>query len=139
MPESLIALVGYPKKEEGKKDHTYTELYIMCQPIDSDPSWVEINKAEILEFLRKNKDAQRYVPEWVVENDVERVAKLSEVLKEWMKAKAPQQAAVNIKDRLKSKTISSPSSDKKKLLQEQKFQLQNFDLIVWEYITKSNN
>ena len=70
---------------------------------------------------------------------MERVAKLSEVLKEWMKAKAPQQAAVNIKDRLKSKTISSPSSDKKKLLQEQKFQLQNFDLIVWEYITKSNN
>ena len=139
MPDALIALVGYPKKPVGKKEHAYTELYIMCQPIESDPYWKEVNKAEILEFLRKNKDAQRHVPEWVVENDVERVAKLSEVLKEWMKAKAPQQAAVKIKDRLKSKTISSPSSDKKKLLQEQKFQLQNFDLIVWEYITKSNN
>ena len=110
----------------------------MCQPIESDPYWKEVNKAEILEFLRKNKDAQRYVPDWVVENDVERVAKLSEVLKEWMKAKAPQQAAVKIKDLMRSKSISSPSSDKKKQLQEQKFQLQNFDLIVWEYITKSN-
>jgi hypothetical protein len=56
-----------------------------------------------------------------------------------MKAKAPQQATVKIKDMMRRKTISTPSSDKKKQLLEDKFQLENFDLIVWEYITKRNN
>ena len=50
MPEALIALVGYPKKPEGKKDHQYTELYLMCQPVDAEPTFQEINKADVLEF-----------------------------------------------------------------------------------------
>lgn len=139
MPESLVALVGYPKKPVGKKDHVYNELYIMCQPVNAEPDWKEINKADLLEFLRKNKDAERYVPEWVIDNDVERISRISNVLKDWMKAKAPQQATVKIKDMMRRKTISTPSSDKKKQLLEEKFQLENFDLIVWEYITKRNN
>ena len=139
MPESLVALVGYPKKPVGKKDHVYTELYIMCQPVNAEPDWKEINKADLLEFLRKNKDAERYVPEWVIDNDVERISRISNVLKDWMKAKAPQQATVKIKDMMRRKTISTPSSDKKKQLLEDKFQIENFDLIVWEYITKRNN
>lgn len=137
MPESLVALVGYPKKPEGKKDYHYTELYIMCQPIDAEPDWVEINKAEVLEFLRKNKSADRYMPEWITENDTERVSRLSEVLKQWMRTKAPQQAVQNIKDKLKRKNISTPASDRKQQLLEEKFRIENFDLIVWEYVTKS--
>jgi hypothetical protein len=135
IPESLVALVGYPKKPEGKVEHTYTELYILCQPIDKTPSWVEINKAEVLDFLRKNKSATRKVPAWIVDNDNMRISKLSEVLKEWMRTKAPQQALLNIKSKLKRKVISAPTSDKKQQLLEEKFQLQNFDLIVWEYVT----
>lgn len=138
MPESLVALVGYPKKPEGKKEHAYTEIYIVCQPMDADPEWKEINKADILEFLRKNKSAARSVPQWIVENDTERINRLSDALKQWMRAKAPQQAVANIKNKLKRKTISTPASDKKQQLLEEKFQLQNFDLIVWEYVTSNN-
>ena len=138
MPESLVALVGYPKKPEGKKGHTYTELYIMCQPIDADPEWKEINKADVLDFLRKNKNADRLVPQWITENDTERVRRLSSVLKEWMHTKAPKQAVKNIKDKLKRKNISTPADSKKQQLLEEKFQIQNFDLIVWEYVTSNN-
>ena len=138
MPESLVALVGYPKKPEGKKEHVYTELYIVCQPIDAEPDWKEVNKADILEFLRKNKSAARSVPQWIVENDTERINCLSDVLKQWMHTKAPQQAVANIKNKLKRKTISTPAPDRKQQLLEEKFQLQNFDLIVWEYVTSNN-
>lgn len=138
MPEGLVAVVGYPKKPEGKKEHSYAELYIMCQPIDAEPDFEEINKADVLEFLRKNKAAARYVPSWITDNDVERVTRLSDVLKQWMRTKAPQQAVQNIKNKLKRRNISTPVPDKKQQLLEEKFQLQNFDLIVWEYITKNN-
>ncbi len=137
MPESLVALVGYPKKPEGKKEHTYTELYIMCQPVDDDPEWKEINKADVLDFLRKNKNADRHVPQWITENDTERVSRLSSVLKEWMHTKAPKQAVKNIKDKLKRRNISTPADSKKQQLLEEKFQIQNFDLIVWEYVTST--
>lgn len=137
MPESLVALVGYPKKQEGKKDHVYTELYIICQPVNSDIEWKEINKAEVLEFLRKNKNADRNIPSWITDLDTDRISRLSEVLKQWMKLKAPQQAINNIKDKLNRKNISSPA-DKKQQLLEEKFQLKNFDLIVWEYVTPNN-
>lgn len=139
VPESLVALVGYPKKPEGKKDHSYTELYLVCQPVNDNPSWIELNKADILEFLRKNKKAERFVPEWIVNNGTKRVENLSNVLKQWMLAKAPQQAVVNIKDILKRKNISLATPDKKQQLVEDKFHLHNFDLIVWEYVTSDNN
>lgn len=134
VPESLVALVGYPKKPEGKKQHQYTELYLLCQPVNSSPDFIEINKADVLEFLRQNKKNDRFVPEWITTNDGERVTKLSEVLKQWMRTKAPQQAIRNIKDKLKRKTISN-SADKKQQLLEEKFRIENFDLIVWEYVS----
>lgn len=137
MKESLVALVGYPKKPEGKKDHQYNELYLLCQPVDAQPDFVEINKADVLEFLRQNKLADRYVPAWITENDNKRINQLSNVLREWMRTKAPQQAIINIKDKLKRKTISQPASERKQQLLEEKFQIQNFDLIVWEYVSPS--
>lgn len=134
MPESLVALVGYPKKPEGKKAHQYTELYLLCQPLNAAPEFVEINKADVLEFLRQNKKNDRYVPDWITNNDGERITKLSDVLKQWMRTKAPKQAISNIKDKLRRKTISTPA-DKKQQLLEEKFQIENFDLIVWEYVS----
>lgn len=137
-PDSLIALVGYPKKPEGKKPYQYKELYLMCQPVDAQPEFMEINKADVLEFLRQNKLNERYVPEWITEKDTERITRLSDVLKQWMKQKAPAQAISNIKDKLKRKTISKPADARNQQLQEEKFRIENFDLIVWEYVCKAS-
>ena len=110
----------------------------MCQPVNAEPDWKEINKADVLEFLRKNKDAERYVPEWITDNDVERITRISSVLKDWMKAKAPKQAIANIKKLLGSTLKNKSAVDKKQQLLEEKFKLENFDLIVWEYVMKNN-
>jgi hypothetical protein len=56
-----------------------------------------------------------------------------------MEVKAPQVAIKSIKDKLKRKNISTSAADKKQQLLEKKFQLQNFDLIVWEYVSKSES
>lgn len=103
IPESLVAVVGYPRRKQGC-NKPYTELYLMCQPVDTHlpATYQELNRAEILEFLRTNKNQERYVPDWIESNDNERISKLSGILKEWMKSKVPQQATSIILDIAKS-------------------------------------
>lgn len=136
IPESLVAVVGYPRRKQGS-NKPYTELYLMCQPVDTHlpATYQELNRAEILEFLRTNKNQERYVPDWIESNDSERISKLSGILKEWMKMKAPKQAVSNIKNMLRSKKVETKPKISSETV-ENKFKLENFDLIVWEYVTK---
>lgn len=136
IPESLVAVVGYPHREEGSKK-AYTEIYLMCQPVDTNlpATYQELNRAEILEFLRQNKQQERFVPEWIETNDSERLSKLTEILQAWMTMKAPQQAMVERKNRFHSKGGEQKKSADEQSL-DKKFQMENFDLIVWEYISK---
>ena len=142
IPESLVAVVGYPRRKQGS-NKPYTELYLMCQPVDTHlpATYQELNRAEILEFLRTNKHQERYVPDWIESNDNERISKLSGILKEWMKSKVPQQATSIILDIAKSHKagglFANPKKkDTKSKLLEEKFKIENFDLIVWEYVSK---
>lgn len=136
IPKSLVAVVGYPRRKQGS-NKPYTELYLMCQPMDTHlpATYQELNRAEILEFLRTNKNQERYVPDWIESNDNERISKLSGILKEWMKMKAPKQAVSNIKNMLRSKKVETKPKISSETV-ENKFKLENFDLIVWEYVTK---
>lgn len=136
IPESLVAVVGFPHREEGRKK-AYTEIYLMCQPVDTHlpATYTELNRAEILEFLRQNKRQERFVPEWIETNDSERLSKLTEILQTWMTMKAPQQAIVDRKNRFHSKGGEQKKSADEQSL-DKKFQMENFDLIVWEYISK---
>ena len=144
IPKSLVAVVGYPRRKQGSKK-PYTELYLMCQPMDTHlpATYQELNRAEILEFLRTNKNQERYVPDWIESNDSERISKLSGILKEWMKSKVPQQATSIILDIAKSHKagglFANPKKkDAKGKLLEEKFKIENFDLIVWEYVSKKH-
>jgi hypothetical protein len=55
-----------------------------------------------------------------------------------MKAKVPQQATAAILDIARSrKGVLKPTvKEKDAKLLEEKFKIENFDLIVWEYISK---
>lgn len=138
LPESLVALVGYPKKPEGKKDFHYSEFYIMCQPIDANEAATlqEINKADVLEILRQNKESGRFMPEWITQNDTERVNRLSDVLKQWMDKKAGKEGRVIINELFSSKK-SIKQQPQLTINVDEKYQIENFDLIVWEYVTTS--
>ena len=142
MPESLVALIGYPHREPGS-DKPYTETYLLCQPIDTRiaATYKELNRAEVLDFLRKNKSQNRYVPEWIETNNAERLSKLSSIIQQWMEAKVPQQATSAILQIAQSrKSIHDlPKVEKQNQLVEEKFKKENFDLIVWEFVSKANN
>lgn len=136
MPEALIALVGYPKKPEGKKDHQYTELYLMCQPVDAEPTFQEINKADVLEFLRQNKKADRFVPDWITDNDTERIEKLSSVLKHWMDEKMKEVSYAIMRNPRKYLKAANEGIAMQPL--NERYKIENFDLIVWEYVSTDN-
>jgi hypothetical protein len=138
MGESLVGVIGYPHREEGSTK-PYREIYLMCQPVDTSKSatFKELNRAEILEFLRQNKTSERFVPQWIEANDSERLSRLSTIMVNWMESQVPQKATTNVIDILKSvklpgrKTIKSNTDG----YLEEKFKIENFDLIVWEYLT----
>ena len=136
IPESLVAVVGYPHREEGSKK-PYTKIYLMCQPVDTHlpATYQELNRADVLEFLRQNKRQERSVPDWIETSDNERLTRLTDILQAWMKMKAPQQAIVERKNRFHAVGNASKKSAKDESL-DKKFQMENFDLIVWEYVSK---
>ena len=139
IPESLVAVVGYPHREEGSKK-AYTEIYLMCQPVDTKlpTTYKELNRAEILEYLRQNKNQARFVPDWIEVNDKNKLGKLTEIIQTWMETKVPQQATAAILDIARSRKgiIKPTAKEKQAKLLEEKFKLENFDLIVWEYVSK---
>ena len=141
LPESLVAVVGYPRRETNA-DKPYTELYLMCQPVDKSLSesstFHELNRAEVLELLRRHKNEPRFVPAWIDEThyDASKIQRLSSILQEWMKQKAPQQAITSIKTLLASNNLKALKSHNPNETAESHFQFKNFDLIAWEYITK---
>ena len=139
IPESLVAVVGYPHREIGSKK-SYSEIYLMCQPVDTNlqATYQEMNRAEVLEFLRQNKLKERFVPEWIETTDNVRLAKLTGILQSWMEMKAPRQAVEERKNRFHAKGTTGKKTASDKSLEE-KFQMENFDLIVWEYVSKKLN
>ncbi len=135
--ESLIGVVGYPHREEVSLK-PYQEIYLMCQPIDKTKPTIcrELNRAEILEFLRQNKSTERFVPQWIETGDTKRLTRLSEIMQDWMNSQIPQKAQSSTVALLKSnkltKKLVTPNDGS---LLEDKFKLENFDLVVWEYVT----
>jgi hypothetical protein len=140
LPESLVAVVGYPHREAGSKK-PYTEIYLMCQPVDAKetakPTFHELNRADVLELLRRHKNRDRQVPAWIEDShDKEKITKLSNILQEWMRLKAPRQAVTNIKNLLATKNLAVKKQKAPDETTESHFRLENFDLIVWEYVSK---
>ena len=138
IPESLVAVIGYPHRE-ASSDQPYKELYLMCQPISAKVSssvgFHEINRAEILELLRTHKKADRLLPDWIdAGSDSKKIARLSAIVQDWMRQKAPRQATSIILDIAKSNKVAQ-QADRKPQRLEEKFRLENFDLIVWEYVS----
>lgn len=136
IPESLIAVIGYPKRESPSD--RYREIYLMSQPADrsQSPTFTEMNRAEILDFLRKNKLRSRYLPEWIEKPQNERIGKLQAIVQKWMEEKVPQQATAAILQIAQSRKGASKTTKSDGLRLEDKFKRENFDLIAWEYISK---
>ena len=137
MGESLIGVVGYPHREEGSSK-PYREIYLMCQPVDDSntPIYRELNRADVLDFLRQNKSAERFVPQWIETGDTAHLTRLSKIMQDWMSTQIPQKAKSSAVALLKSNKLTKKSETSLDgSLLEEKFKLENFDLVVWEYVT----
>ena len=137
IPESLIAVIGYPKREHGSTER-YREIYLMCQPADKSqsPTFTEMNRAEILDLLRKNKRQDRYLPEWIEKPQNERISKLQAIVQQWMEEKVPQLATLSIIQIAQSRKGINLAAKQDGQRLEDKFKRENFDLIAWEYVSK---
>lgn len=137
VPESLVALVGYPHRKPNERDKKYEHLYLVCQPVDNNSatSIEEINVAEVLDFLQKNKLQPTNLPDWLEKPDGGKVDKISSVLKEWMKQQCTEDN-YDMLDDLFNSTKTVKQQPKLQVNNNEKYQFENFDLIVWEYISR---
>lgn len=134
IPESIVAALGYPHREENSGTR-YKKVYLMCQPVASSlPASIrELNEAEILQFLRKYKEKERCVPSWIGSSNKEGITVLSEILKTWLHSQLKTETVASMKDL--RRIIEQKRAGKSIIPLDEKFQLENFDLLAWEYIT----
>lgn len=133
IPESLVAVLGYPRRKPGDVKKPYSRLYLMLQPVGNAPAeWKEFSTGGILNFLRKNKTAATELPDWILKSDAEKIGKLTEIINNWMELKKPAEVKQTLKGLL-SGQVKAKKDDAKI---ENIFKLENFDLIAWEYVSR---
>ena len=136
IPESIVAVLGYPHRDEGCQKN-YKNIYLVCQPIapQGRTAAKELNQAEILDFLRSNRKNERFVPQWIESPDPEKIERLSSILRKWTQDKFKEEGQNLLNDLFStSKTLAEKPSLSANL--SKKFKLENFDLIAWEYVSK---
>jgi superfamily II DNA or RNA helicase len=136
IPDSIVAVLGFPKRPDEALDHVYKEIYLLHQIIDDGESSKPIlsNNQEILTLLRHHKMENRYVPPDIENGDKAALDKLADAISNWIKLQATP-VAVNQIQELFTGNISPKniSPEQKKI--EEKFKAENFDLINWFVIS----
>jgi ERCC4-related helicase len=138
MPDSIIAVLGYPKRPDDVKDHIYKEIYLVHQNIEDDNSTqlVLSNNHEILTLLRNHKMEDRYVPKDIEEGNKATLDKLADIISNWIKSQATPIAVNQIQELFTGDATPKKISPEQKKIEE-KFKPENFDLINWFIISKN--
>ncbi len=132
LPEGIIALLGYPKKPDDADTHTYNEYHLLYSGNKGFSAYN--NNQEILGILRKHKNRIRFVPDDIENGDKEALQWLSDKIKAWIEGQAPKKAIDEIQGIFTDGAPRKKSSEEKRL--EDKFQLDNFDLITWFVVSE---
>ncbi|HDO25308.1 MAG TPA: helicase, partial [Nitrospirae bacterium] len=132
LPEGIIALLGYPKKPDDADTHTYNEYHLLYSNNKGFSTYN--NNQEILCILRKHKNKIRFVPDDVENGDKEALQWLSDKIKAWIDGQAPKKAIDEIQGIFTDGVPRKKSSNEKRL--EDKFKLDNFDLITWFVVSE---
>ena len=127
LPKGVIALLGYPKKPDDADTHKYDEFHLLYSHAKGFSTYN--NNQEILGILRKHKNKIRLVPDNIENGDKEALQCLSDRIKAWVEGQVPQKAIDEIQGIFADGVLRKKSVEEKKL--EDKFKLDNFDLITW--------
>ncbi|MDK2910601.1 MAG: hypothetical protein PWR20_2169 [Bacteroidales bacterium] len=135
LPDSIVAVLGYPKRPDESLNHVYEEIYLLHQSFDDKGKGVLLNNnQEILALLRHHKLELRYVPKQIENADKDIIQKLSDSVSNWVKSQATPVAVNQIQDLFTGDVTPKKISPEQKKLEE-KFKAENFDLIHWFVIS----
>ncbi len=140
IPDSVVAVLGYPKRAEPEdKEHVYDDIYLLHQPTGKPqaPRTLTLaNNPQILTLLRRHKQQERYVPEAIDRGEDVALKPLADAIETWMTTQVPQQAVTIIQDLFNNGVATekvTPSAEDRKL--EEKFKPDQMDLINWFVVT----
>ena len=132
MPESLVAVLGYPRRKPGDVRTPYKRLYLMMQPVGpTPPTWQELSTGAILNLLRQNKAAPTCLPEGIAKGDLDTLQSLSCAIQAWIGARKPKEVYNALESLFNGQTSAKPVEERL----EDIFRLESFDLVAWEYVS----
>ncbi len=143
----LIALLGFPSKPPKAINHEYKVFDLIY--IDKKGKQVLLNQKEVLDALTHHKDKDRFVPESIDKGDEMAIQELVSALKAWLDIQAIDEQimedgtvkkvmgaeAKDLLSKLRKGDKNALSRVKQNIKVEGKFQLDNFDLIIWFLVT----
>lgn len=145
--DGLIALLGYPARPPKVSEHEYTVFDLIY--IDKQGKLVLLNQKDVLDALTHHKDEDRFVPDAVDRGDEAAIQQLVMAMKSWLDKQAAEEQVQE--DGTTKKVMGSEAKDllsklrrgdkdaltriKQNIKVDEKFQLNNFDLITWFLVT----
>jgi len=145
--DGIIALLGYPNRPEKANTHEYTVFDLIY--INNDGKMVLLNQKEVLDAITYHKDRDRFVPDGIDKGDEVEIQRLVNSLKSFLDGQAAEvteqedgstkkvmgKEAKDVLAKLRRGEKSAVERVKQNVKVDEKYQLQNFDLITWFVVT----
>jgi ERCC4-related helicase len=145
--DGIIALLGYPSKPEKHRDHIYRVFDIIY--IDYKGEMVLLNQKEVLDAITYHKDRERFVPDAIDKGNETAIQELVNALKNYLDSQATEtevqsdgtikksmgREAKDVLDKLRKGDKGALARVKQNVKVDEKYQLDNFDLITWLLVT----
>lgn len=145
--DGIIALLGYPSKPEKQRDHIYRVFDIIY--IDYKGEMVLLNQKEVLDAITYHKDRERFVPDAIDKGNESAIQELVNALKNYLDSQATEtevqvdgtvkksmgREAKDVLDKLRKGDKGALARVKQNVKVDEKYQIDNFDLITWLLVT----
>lgn len=143
----LIALLGYPARPAKSPEHEYKVFDLIY--INKQGKLVLLNQKDVLDALTHHKDKDRFVPDAIDKGDDAAIQELVSAIKAWLDSQASEEQvqedgttkkvmgteAKDLLSKLRKGDKDALSRVKQNIKVDEKFQLDNFDLITWFLVT----
>jgi len=143
----LIALLGYPARPAKTIHHEYKVFDLVY--INKQGKKMLLNQKDVLDVLTHHKDKNRFVPDAIDKGDNEAIQELVDAIKAWLDSQAAEEQvqedgtvkkvmgteAKELLSKLRKGDKDALSRVKQNVKVDEKFQLDNFDLITWFLVT----
>ncbi|HOY97554.1 MAG TPA: C-terminal helicase domain-containing protein, partial [Catalimonadaceae bacterium] len=127
LPSGLIGLLGYPRRPDLSEDWKYDEHYLAYA--DQEGKQHILTRHEVLQILRSHKLEPIGLSDGLKSLQKSRLNELQGYLNVWMENKSGK-SQFDLLESFKNPDFIPVKSEEERLLEE-KFKLENFDLIAW--------